>query len=144
MKKIILSMLAVLALSWGAMAENGESYTIDDAAIEQVFAAAADATMSQAYIAGLVDLSAPMQGAATATLSQANPIGAWLICWFLGGFGIHRHYMGTDRLMFLYYIITCGGIFGIVPLVDWVVLLIGVIDNDISKYVNNSRFFMWA
>jgi hypothetical protein len=41
------------------------------------------------------------------------------------------------------YILTCGGIFGIVPFVDWIVLLIGLVEDDISKYVNNPKFFMW-
>ena len=40
------------------------------------------------------------------------------------------------------YILTCGGC-GIVATVDWIVLLIGLINNDISKYVNNPKFFMW-
>jgi uncharacterized membrane protein len=39
------------------------------------------------------------------------------------------------------YILTCGGIFGIVPLVDFIVLIINI--DNISKYVNNPKFFMW-
>jgi hypothetical protein len=42
------------------------------------------------------------------------------------------------------YIFTCFGIFGIVPLVDWIVLLIGLVNDDISKYEDNDKFFMWA
>jgi TM2 domain-containing membrane protein YozV len=59
---------------------------------------------------------------------------------FLGGLG-HRFYLGTETLTGLAYIFTCGGIFGIVPLVDLIVL---IIDNkDISAYINNPKFFMW-
>ncbi len=50
--------------------------------------------------------------------------------------------MGTATLTGVGYILTLGGC-GIVQLVDWVVLLIGAANNDIGKYEDNTKFFMW-
>ena len=144
MKKVIFSLFAVLALTFSAMAENGDAYTIDDNAIEQVFAEAADVSAADMQMFGAQVLGAPEMPAHGAQLAaNPNPWGAWAICWFLGEFGIHRHYMGTSGPMWLWYTLTCGGIFGIVTVVDWVVLLIGAIQGDISEYCNNGSFFMW-
>ena len=144
MKKVIFSLFAVLALSFSAMADNGDAYTIDDNAIEQVFAQSAEVNVADVELFGSMNLVSPeMPVTSLQTVSNANPWGAWAICWFLGEFGIHRHYLGTSKPMWLYYTLTCGGIFGIVTIVDWVVLLIGAIQDDISAYCNNDQFFMW-
>lgn len=144
MKKVIFSLFAVLALSFSAMADNGDAYTVDDNAIEQVFAQSAEVNVADVELFGSMNLVSPeMPVTSLQTVSNANPWGAWAICWFLGEFGIHRHYLGTSKPMWLYYTLTCGGIFGIVTIVDWVVLLIGAIQDDISAYCNNDQFFMW-
>lgn len=144
MKKVIFSLFAVLALSFSAMADNGDAYTIDDNAIEQVFAQSAEVNVADVELFGSMNLLSPeMPVTSLQTVSSANPWAAWAICWFLGEFGIHRHYLGTSKPMWLYYTLTCGGIFGIVTIVDWVVLLIGAIQDDISAYCNNDQFFMW-
>lgn len=141
MKKIIFSLFAVLALGFSAMADNGDAYTIDDNAIDQVFAEAAEMQISDMSLFSNDGIA--MQSVANLNTATVNPWGAFVICWFLGEFGIHRHYMGTSKPMWLYYTLTCGGIFGVVVLVDWVVLLIGAIQDDISAYCNNDSFFMW-
>jgi TM2 domain-containing membrane protein YozV len=69
---------------------------------------------------------------------------SWIICWVVGEFGVHRHYLGTKPTMWAIYTFTVCGIFGIVPFVDWWVLLIdGIINDNISPYQNNEKFFMW-
>lgn len=141
MKKIIFSLFAVLALGFSAMADNGDAYTIDDAAIDQVFAEAAEMPVSDMTLFSVDGITMPT--AASLTTKSVNPWGAWAICWFLGEFGIHRHYMGTSKPMWLYYTLTCGGIFGVVTVVDWVVLLVGAIQDDISQYCDNDSFIMW-
>lgn len=144
MKKVIFSLFAVLALSFSAMADNGDAYTVDDNAIEQVFAQSAEVNVADVELFGSMNLVSPeMPVTSLQTVSNANPWGAWAICWFLGEFGIHRHYLGTSKPMWLYYTLTCGGIFGIVTIVDWVVLLVGAIQDDISQYCNNDSFIMW-
>ena len=143
MKKVLFSLFAVLAMSFTAMAENGDAYTIDDNAIEQVFAQSTDVTVGDVELFNLQGMM-PAAPGENLVISSKNPWAAWALCWVLGGFGIHRHYMGTAGYMWALYTFTIGGIFGIVPTVDWVVLLIGAIQGNISEYTNNTKFFMWA
>lgn len=144
MKRLAIILAFVMGCSFSALAEN-DSYTIDDNAIEQVFAQASEVSLESADLFALTP--APMQAtegnASSATLASANPWAAWAICWVVGYFGIHRHYMGTKPSMWAIYTFTCGGIFGVVTMVDWVVLLVGAIQDNISPYTNNDSFFMW-
>ena len=76
-------------------------------------------------------------------LKERDPILAWLISFPVGVLGLHRAYLGTDTKTVILYIITAGGVFGIVPMIDWILLLKGIQDGDISKFVNNRKFIMW-
>ena len=87
------------------------------------------------------DLSLMANATAPLAASDKDAIIAIVLDFFLGEFGVHRFYLGTAVLTGVGYILTCGGIFGIVPLVDFFVLIIN--SKDISRYVNNPKFFMW-
>jgi len=141
MKKVLFTLFAVFAMSFCAFADNTDAYTVDDNAIEQLFAQSSEMNVSD-----IANLSLPgfgTENAPSLSTKRVSPWGAWAICWVVGVFGIHRHYMGTSGPMWLWYTITCGGIFGIVTTVDWVVLLVGAIQDNISAYCNNAQFFMW-
>lgn len=114
------------------------SYKIDQSSVDAIFAVAEESNLSD-DVASLFNTN----GVTATLVSDPNPWAAWAICWVVGEFGVHRHYMGTKSNMWAIYTFTCCGIFGIVPVVDWVVLLVGAIKGDISKYVNNDSFFMW-
>lgn len=58
-----------------------------------------------------------------------------------GIIGLHRVYLGTKPYVPLVYIATIGGAVGIVPFIDFIVLLL---EKDISKYENNPNIIMWA
>ena len=58
-----------------------------------------------------------------------------------GMIGLHRVYLGTKPYVPLVYIATVGGAVGIVPFIDFIVLLL---EKDISKYENNPNVIMWA
>ncbi len=58
-----------------------------------------------------------------------------------GIIGLHRIYLGTEPYVPLVYIATLGGAAGIVPFIDFIVLLL---EKDISKYQNNPSIIMWA
>ncbi|MBK6833563.1 MAG: TM2 domain-containing protein [Bacteroidetes bacterium] len=58
-----------------------------------------------------------------------------------GIIGLHRVYLGTKPYVPLVYIATFGGAVGIVPFIDFIVLLL---EKDISKYENNPNIIMWA
>ena len=58
-----------------------------------------------------------------------------------GIIGLHRIYLGTKPYVPLVYIATIGGAVGIIPFIDFIVLLL---EKDISKYENNPNIVMWA
>jgi TM2 domain-containing membrane protein YozV len=58
-----------------------------------------------------------------------------------GIIGLHRVYLGTKPYVPLVYIATFGGAAGIIPFIDFIVLLL---EKDISKYENNPNVIMWA
>ena len=66
-------------------------------------------------------------------MSEKNFVATILLCFFLGGFGIHRFYVGkigTGILM----LITLGG-FGIWTLIDLVMIIVGKFRDKQGKYI---------
>lgn len=55
--------------------------------------------------------------------------------------GGHRIYLGTSPIVPIVYIATLGGCFGILPFIDFVVILI---NKDVKEYINNPKIFMWV
>jgi len=74
---------------------------------------------------------------------EKDPTIAWLISFPAGMLGMHRVYLGTDAKTVLLYIVTAGGFLGIVPMMDWILLLRAIQNGDVSRYVGNRRFIMW-
>jgi TM2 domain-containing membrane protein YozV len=72
---------------------------------------------------------------------ENKKITALLLTLFLGPFGAHRLYLGTDPLVPIIYTLTLGGGLGIVPLIDFGLLLFS---KDLSQFENNNQFFMWG
>jgi TM2 domain-containing membrane protein YozV len=54
--------------------------------------------------------------------------------------GLHRIYLGTDPHVPVVYIASLGGIFGLLPLMDFIAITFG---NDFETYRNNGNVFMW-
>jgi TM2 domain-containing membrane protein YozV len=57
-----------------------------------------------------------------------------------GFVGAHRVMLGTKPWIPLVYVATFGGCFGLLPLIDFCVILK---TKDITKYENNPNLFMW-
>lgn len=57
-----------------------------------------------------------------------------------GFVGAHRVMLGTKPWVPVVYIATFGGCFGLLPLVDFFVI---VFSKDIEQYENNPNVFMW-
>ena len=55
--------------------------------------------------------------------------------------GLHRIYLGTAPYVPVVYIGSLGGIFGVLPFIDFCVL---ILDKDESRYTNNKKVFMWV
>lgn len=133
------SLLLVVAILFAVSGYSNSKYTIDDSQVEKVLTESVqvDFTMDAKQIEGILS---------TASIQAGDP-NAWVafaISWVIGWTGVHRVYLGGKGSLILIYLVTCGGIFGIVPLIDWIVLLIGAIQGDISNFVGNDKFFMWG
>lgn len=137
MKKLIFIFLLAIGFMSSVQASTSE-YFVDDAALTEMFNSA-----TEVAIPSVMDLNMTMPAGA-AEVKDSKAAVATVLCWLLGGFGVHRHYLGTKSNMWAIYTFTVCGIFGIVPLVDFFVLLIdGLAQGNIDKYVDNESFFMW-
>ncbi len=58
----------------------------------------------------------------------------------LGFLGTHRIMMGTKPWVPIAYVATFGGCFGLLPLVDFCVIMFS---DNVEKYENNPNVFMW-
>ncbi|WP_321310578.1 TM2 domain-containing protein [Marinifilum fragile] len=67
--------------------------------------------------------------------SDKNFVAMLLLCFFLGGLGVHRFYagkIGTGILMLL----TLGG-FGIWQLIDFIIIAVGSFKDKEGRYIKN-------
>ena len=60
-----------------------------------------------------------------------------------GILGLHRIYLGTKPYMPFVYVGTIGGCFGILPLIDFITILIAD-DETLKSFENNPKVFMWS
>jgi len=67
---------------------------------------------------------------------EHNLVVAILLAFFIGWTGLHRVYLGGRPILILFYIITFGGIFGLIPLIDFIRLIIG----HMAHYEGNDKF----
>lgn len=58
----------------------------------------------------------------------------------LGMLGAHRLYLGTKPHVPVFYLLTFGGVFFILPIIDFFVL---TFSKDITPYQNNTKIIMW-
>ena len=136
MKKLIVSIIAVLAI---AVSANAANYKVDNNAIDALIE-----TSTEVFTAEFMT-PATAPAAVVAPASEINTTTAFLLSWFLGWFGIHRHYLGTAPWMWAVYTFTGGG-FGILYSVDTILLFLDVIkvgDGYINKFINNEKIIVW-
>ncbi len=144
MKKVLFFAIICLS-SVCTFAASGNQYVIDDQKVEQLFTGSIDASsaaLSDENMMNAVGGLNASKGTAKFKAGDKTFVAAILLDFFLGGLGIHRLYLGTATLTWVGYILTFCGIFGIVPFVDFIVLIIH--NDDISPYVDNTKFFMWS
>lgn len=58
-----------------------------------------------------------------------------------GMVGLHRIYLGSKPYVPVAYIASLGGVFGILPLIDFCVILF---HKDFDQYQNNGQVLMWV
>lgn len=141
--KIMKNLLLVIVLFASVLCAkqaNASSYSVNEQAIDQLYVNAVETSMISVNGTDFSSLATSVSTTVTAG-KEKDAVVAIVLDLFLGGLGVHRFYLGTETMTGIGYILTCGGIFGIVPLIDLIVLIID--NDDISKYVNNPKFFMW-
>ncbi len=78
----------------------------------------------------------PMVDAEGRPASPKSRLAAALLAFFLGGFGVHRFYVGKIGTGIL-IIVTIGGFFGIWVLIDLIMILVGVFKDKQERYLAN-------
>ncbi len=136
MKKMLFFSLIIVLTVFCSSAVNATGYTADDNQIDQLFSRAPESVNVL-----FSDLTAGGYSTTSFQASDKSAPVALLLDFFLGGLGVHRFYLGTEVMTGIGYILTCGGFFGVMPLIDFIVIIINI--EDISQYVDNPKFFMW-
>lgn len=132
MKKSLLLIAALFVFSAG-YANSTSKYYVNDDQVE---------TLMEESVQVQFDNSIESPFGVASIQADKNVWIAVALAWFVGGFGVHRVYLDGKASLIAIYIFTGCGIFGIVPLVDFFALIIN--NDDISKYIGNDKFFMWA
>ena len=68
------------------------------------------------------------------TTSPRSRLAAALLCFFLGVFGAHRFYVGKSGTAVL-TIFTFGGFFGLWPMIDLIMILVGAFSDAEGRLV---------
>ncbi len=78
----------------------------------------------------------PMVDAQGRPASPKSRLAAALLAFFLGALGVHRFYVGKIGTG-IAIILTFGGFFGIWPLIDLIMILVGSFKDKEERYVAN-------
>ena len=78
----------------------------------------------------------PMVDAQGRPASPKSRLAAALLAFFLGAFGVHRFYVGKVGTG-IAIILTLGGFFGIWPLIDLIMILVGSFKDKQERYLAN-------
>lgn len=140
MKKLlfVFGFFAVSSLSFAGI---GETYKVNDLAVDKMFEQSVDVSASLADEMALGGLNHPASIQASA---GSQSVGGFLIrAFFCGGIALHRHYMGGDwgSLWWKYLCIPVAG--GVAALGDFCWVLFSG-DAALSKYKGNDKWFVWA
>jgi TM2 domain-containing membrane protein YozV len=144
MKKILFLLAICISCSVCSFAASDGNYTIDDQKVEQLFVNSVDVSLTAMTGNSLASAASTVNMGNSAYFKGTDKSFAVAIIlnFFLGGLGIHRLYLGTETLTWVGYILSACGIFGVVPFIDFIVLIVH--NDDISAYVDNPKYFMWG
>ena len=119
MKKLLSLFAGLFLVSTLSFAGN---YTLNDEKIDNLFEQATEASIMELSS----DVVSMTGNAAATTISSAvdtEVLIAFVLCWVVGGLGIHRFYLGYTTIGVI-QLLTAGGC-GVWVLIDFIRLIIG-------------------
>ena len=134
MKKLLLAFTAIML---SATVTFANSYTANDNAIDGLFDDAIEMNYDNLNAAAAFNMS-------NMDITEAQAKSEWaavVICWFLGGLGVHRWYLGSSMGTYIGYCFL-GWCLGWIDF--WIIAINGIIKgNGVGQYENNDSLFMW-
>ena len=136
MKKLS-ALLSIVCLT-ASMTFAANSYKIDDAVIDQMYAQSEDVTLTFTDQFSSLNMINSVNFAA---LPEGKTVGGFLLrAFFCSGFALHRSYMGTgDKSVFFYYF--CLGIVPVGFIDFWWVVFKG--EEALNKYADNPKWIVF-
>ena len=139
----ILSILFLIFLASVCQSSYASAYELDEGVIETLFEEAVEITAEEALMRYESDVALMMdqhlnRNKVMDQLDNDKQVGAVVLCWFVGGLGIHRVFLGGRGSLIAIYCITFGGC-GVVWLVDFIILIV----DGTERFENNNRFIAW-
>jgi len=150
MKKLLSLFAGLFLVTTMSFAGN---YQLNDEKIDGLFEQSTEQSILEAYnteeISAIQTLNMSSSPASINAMDKGTLAFILLTVGYFTGigaiiplFGIHRIVMGSKGKIALIYCVTIGGIFFIVPLIDWIMLLINLINGEgAGTYENNDKFF---
>jgi hypothetical protein len=138
MRKLL---FVILFLVGSIISTIANPYIIDDSKVDAMFNQATEIALPSV---SSVLPNAPAMSSSFLGSDEGKVIGSLFLIPIVGIFGVHRHVLGTQDQMWMIYSCSLCGIVGIVPFLDfWVLLLDGLINGNADRYTDNNYFLMW-
>ncbi len=142
----IFLLVLVLAFSKASASSSCLSFKEDSAAICELKIQPGDSILNSISTDTLVHQLNQKEVASLSLLPSDDLKKKKRVCAFFafpfpfGFVGAHRVMLGTKPWIPIVYVATFGGCFGLLPLIDFLVILNA---KDMEQYENNPNLFMW-
>lgn len=133
MKKFLLA--AGICLSAVTFSFANASYTLDEAAVDEMFTQSEDVTVQ--LFSSAADVS---QFNFAGVAAPQETVGGFIIrAFFCGIIGLHRSYVGAEDIWWKYLVMSIIGIGGIVTCVDMIIAIVSGLDT----FQGNDSWIAW-
>lgn len=94
------------------------------------------ALVDEAVVCTSCGCAVPGQAGSAVGVSPKSWVAALLLCFFLGGLGVHRFYVGKVGTGIV-QLLTLGG-FGIWALIDFIIIIVGSFKDSEGRVLKNT------
>ena len=135
--KHLFAFVVLFAFSASAALAGTNAYRINDDAVEAAFSQSQERVLLAPEAADLMETNWLNN---QARVDNPDATTAGILALLVGTLGIHRIYMNSPFKVAVYYWLTCGGFWSVLPIIDAIKIL--TVD-DISPYIGNEKLKMW-